>query len=245
MTAKRPPRFYVPSTAITGARALLQGEERHHLRVRRLRPGARVELFDDLGRCFEAVVNGVTDEQVELTVSERDTRERESALDLTLAIAVLKADKIDLVVEKATELGVARIVVFSCRRALGGSGRARLERWRRIVLSAAKQCGRSLVPDIEGPEPLSRVVARTADLKLVCWEDAGAAGGLPPGGGASSVLLAVGPEGGFTIDEIAELQRAGFHPVSLGPRILRGETAAIAATAIVQQRWGDLGARLA
>lgn len=244
MTGKRPPRFFVPSAAITGERALLRGAERHHLRVRRLRPGARVELFDDLGRIFEAVVNGVTDEQIELTVNERHARDRESPLDLTLAIAVLKADKIDLVVEKATELGVAHIVVFTCRRALGGSGRARLERWQRIAVSAAKQCGRRLIPDIEGPEPLSRVAERSADLKLVCWEDAAAAGGLPPGG-ASSVLLAVGPEGGFTIDEIAELQRAGFHAVSLGPRILRGETAAIAAAAIVQQRWGDLGARLA
>ncbi len=245
MTSKRPPRFFVAGEAIAEGRALLRGEERHHLRVRRLRPGARVELFDDRGRVFDAVVNSVAGDQVELAVVEKGVAARESPLDLTLAVASLKADKIDLVVEKATELGVTRVVLFSCRRALGGSGPARVERWRRIATSAAKQCGRSRVPAIEGPEPLSHLAGRQADLKLVCWEDAGAAAALPPPGAATSVLIAVGPEGGFDGEEVGELQRAGFRAVSLGPRILRGETAAIVAAALAQRHWGDLGPRLA
>ncbi len=240
MSTRRLPRFFVSHDAIVADRAVLSGSERHHLRVRRIRPGGRVELYDDRGRVFEAIVSALTADRVELAITKRVERTRESPLDLTLAVALLKADKIDLVVEKATELGVTRIVLFTCERALGGSSRPRRERWQRIAASAATQCGRSGGPVIEGPESLDQIAARSAELRLVCWEDAPPAAALPLVHRASSVLIAVGPEGGFTEEDVTRLQDSGFRIVSLGPRILRAETAAITAAAIAQMRWGDL-----
>lgn len=235
----RPPRFLVPRDAITDDRAVLIGAERHHLRVRRVREGDAIELLDDHGRAYHAAVTSLTRERAEVAIIDRIADARESPLDLTLAIAALKADKLDLVVEKATELGVSRIVVFTCTRGLGGCSAARLSRWQRIAASAAKQCGRSRVPTIAGPEPLASIGTRTADVRLVCWEQASAAPIASTAEQVSSVLLVIGPEGGFTADEIELLQAKGFATVSLGPRILRGETAAIAAVTLVQARWGD------
>ncbi|HUI24454.1 MAG TPA: 16S rRNA (uracil(1498)-N(3))-methyltransferase [Candidatus Kryptonia bacterium] len=241
MSSARRPRFFVPHDAIVGDHAVLTGAERHHLRVRRLRPGAHLELFDDRGREFDAVVERLSEERAELSLTECSGRNRESPLDLTLAVACVKADKLDLVVEKATELGVTRIVIFTSARALASASARRVERWQRIAVSAAKQCGRSAVPVIEGPEAIAATAARTADLRLLCWESAATTTGLPERATTpSSVLIAVGPEGGFIKEEVALFQRAGFHVVSLGPRILRAETAAIAAAVFAQQRWGDL-----
>lgn len=247
MSATRtPPRFFVPDSAIVGERAVLAGDERHHLRVRRVRAGAQVELFDNRGRVFDAVVESLSPDRVELRVTERRSRVCESPLDLTLAIALLKkADKLDLVIEKATELGVRRIVLFTCARTLGGCSAARIERWRRIAVSAAKQCGRSVVPAIEGPESLAALATRRAELRLVCWEAVASSevrplADTPPLAAiASSVLIIVGPEGGFAEAEIRALRDTGVQALSLGPRILRGETAAIVAVALAQARWGD------
>jgi len=239
--SRRRPRFFISQSAITGDRAELSGAERHHLRVRRLRPGDHVELVDDRGHGYEAVVETLAIDRAEVRLVETPVQTRESPLDLTLAVASLKADKLDLIVEKATELGVTRIVVFTCTRSLGVAGERRMGRWRRIAVSAAKQCGRSAVPAIEGPATLSATAARAADVRLLCWEGAAPGSAFPqPSRGVSSVLVVVGPEGGFTDDEVAHLQSSGFDVVSLGPRIVRAETAAIAAVSLAQQRWGDL-----
>lgn len=238
MITSRRARFFVSHDAVTGNRAVLRGAERHHFRVRRIRVGTCVELFDDEGREFDAVVDTLTDDHVELSVRERAVRPRESPLDLTLAVALLKADKLDLVVEKVTELGATRIVLFTCAHSLGSGSTRRLERWQRIALSAAKQCGRSRVPVIEGPEPIDAVAIRAAGLRLLCWEHA-AETRLPDRSAVSSVLIAIGPEGGFADEEITLLRQSGFDAISLGPRILRAETAAIAAIVLAQQRWGD------
>jgi 16S rRNA (uracil1498-N3)-methyltransferase len=208
--------------------------------VRRIRLHAQVEVIDDRGSTYDAVVTELTPDRVVLTVSGSTARHRESPLDLTLALALLKGSKIDLVIEKATELGVTRVVLFHSTRALGGSGRGRLERWRRIAISAAKQCGRERVPEIAGPETLEVITRRPAELRLVCWEAAQDQAAPSPRSRISSLLVVVGPEGGFDDAEVDLLQHSGFRPISLGPRILRGETAAIVASALAQARWGDL-----
>jgi 16S rRNA (uracil1498-N3)-methyltransferase len=236
----------VPRDAIAGSRAVLSGRERHHLRVRRIRVGMAVELFDERGREFDAVVTALTPDGAELALTERPFRSRESSLRLTLAVALLKADKLDLVVEKATELGVAQITLLSCAHTVRASASRRLERLHRIAVTAAKQSGRSRVPAIEGPEPVATAVTRSADLRLFCWEGAaGTNAPWPDRANVASVLVAVGPEGGFSEEEAGLMREAGFHAVSLGPRILRAETAAIAAVALAQTRWGDLGGGLA
>lgn len=240
MSASRPPRFLVPHDAISADRVVLTGDERHHLRVRRVRQGDTIELLDDHGRVFRGEVTSLTAERAEVAIRERITDGHESPLDLTLAVAALKGDKLDLVIEKAVELGVTRVVVFSSDRSLGHPSPARLQRWQRIAVSAAKQCGRSRVPAIEGPEPIQSVASRSADVRVVCWEGHPTNAPAPPPIHASSVLVIVGPEGGFTHEEIEALRLTGVQSISLGPRILRGETAAIVAVALAQARWGDI-----
>ena len=164
---------------------------------------------------------------------------RESRLDLTLAPALLKGTKMDLVIEKATELGVRRIAPILSRHAIGQG--ARLERWRRIAVAAAKQSGRTDVPVVNGPVLLGELVrAAWGGLRLIAWEgerDVPLAT-LPPA--APAVVVVVGPEGGFADDEIADARAHGFVTVTLAPRVLRAETAAITVAALCQHRWGDL-----
>ncbi len=170
----------------------------------------------------------------------------ESPLQLVLAVAALKGDRMELVVQKATELGTAEIwpvitdrTDAAARPALQG---ARMERWDRVASGAAEQSGRAVVPRVAPTVTLEGLVERRfAGTKIVLLER----GGDPPLGSAAIVpqrrlLLFVGPAGGFEPDEIARLLAGGFEPGSLGPRILRAETAAIAAVAIAQSLWGDL-----
>ena len=242
------PRFHVP-TAAPGARVELPEHTAHHAReVLRLRPGAAVRVFDGAGAEFEAVLDQVTRRAVSARVGHPTPAKPESPLPLVLAISPLKGDRMDLVVQKATELGVAEIwpvVTFrtdaAARPALRGS---RGERWDKVASGAAEQCGRAVVPRVPPTTTLDGLLARPFDgARVALLETAGhpplasarVEQGAPP-------LLLVGPEGGFEAAEAESLRLAGFVSASLGPRILRAETAAVAAVAIAQATWGDLGA---
>jgi 16S rRNA (uracil1498-N3)-methyltransferase len=157
----------------------------------------------------------------------------------------------DWVIQKATELGASEICVLRAHRSIprveGAPSRTRMERWNRIAVEAARQCGRTRVPILSGPvtlETLCRRVAREAGLKLVAWEGEtkrGLRGAVAEAGqGCQEAWLAVGPEGGFEEVEVRALEGAGFRPVRLGPRILRTESAGPAAMAILQHLLGDL-----
>ncbi|HXG49777.1 MAG TPA: 16S rRNA (uracil(1498)-N(3))-methyltransferase [candidate division Zixibacteria bacterium] len=244
-------RFFVPARNIAGGRATLAGTELAHLRrVLRLGPGDRVALFDDTGREYEAVIRAVASDAAELEILGSFRAANESPLELILAVAVTKGEKMDLVIEKATELGVSRVVPHVSTRTVprldAARSERRLERWRKIALSAAKQCGRTRLPEIAAIRPFA-AVARDAwpgTLKIMLWEkeDRGTLAALHAAEpGARSLLLAVGPEGGFSAEE-AELARDhGFNSVRLGGRVLRAETAAVAGMALLQFLWGDLG----
>jgi len=161
-------------------------------------------------------------------------------------VALLKADKLDTVIEKATELGVARIMLFASRYSLGRPSAARLARWRQIAIAAAKQCERTVIPRIEGPLDIAAVLQKPAPYRLLLWEDSDckqAADLASISVAPAAVTLLVGPEGGFAPDEVAAARAAGWLPVTLGPRILRAETAAITAVALCQHLWGDLRSR--
>jgi 16S rRNA (uracil1498-N3)-methyltransferase len=244
-------RFFVQKDNVRGDRASLGGGELEHMRrVLRLGPGDRVVLFDDAGSEHEGTIRAYHDGSAEIAIERSYRPERDSPLAITLAQALGKGDKLDLVVEKATELGVAAIMPFICRRAVPQLGadasRRRAERWRRIALAAAKQCGRTSVPEIHEPVDFADMVRRAepAALKILCWEGEKAVGlktlreQTPH---PASILIAVGPEGGFAPEEVDLASRSGFHSVGLGRRILRTETAAIAAVALAQFLWGDLG----
>lgn len=241
------PRFHVPSAA-PGARVSLPEHSAHHARsVLRLRSGAAVRIFDGAGAEFEATLVTVAREGVNARLGSPIEPCPESPLRIVLAVSALKGDRMELVIQKATELGVAAVwpVVTArtdavARPALRGT---RQERWDKVASGAAEQCGRAVVPDVAPTVLLRDLLARPFDgLRLVFWE----APGQPPLAGVpstGSVLALVGPAGGWETHEIAELQQAGFRSVGLGPRILRAETAAIAALTALQVLAGDMGGR--
>lgn len=243
------PRFLVGRGVAEGERVDLETEEAKHACVRRLRPGEPVVLFDGAGSSWLGVVDACTRRAVAVMVTKRfPEREGESPLDLTLALAVLKADRIDWVVEKATELGVRRIRPFISQHSLARPSAARQARWRQIALSAAKQCGRTVVPRVEIPVDWDALLSEPSPRRLLFWETRDArsvceiAAVLPP---PERLTVVIGPEGGFATAEIDAARRAGCDVVGLGQRILRAETAAVAAVALCQHLWGDLGKSVA
>jgi 16S rRNA (uracil1498-N3)-methyltransferase len=241
-----PPRFHVPGAAL-GARVVLAEHTAHHAReVLRLRAGDAARVFDGAGAEFEAVLDEVTRNRVCARLGRLLPSRPEPALDLVLAVAPLKGDRMELVVQKATELGVAGIwpvVTFrtdaAARPALQGS---RGERWDRVASRAAEQCGRAVVPRLAPTTTLDGLIARPFDGRRIALLETS---GHPPLTSidvdpSARLLLLVGPAGGFEPAEGERLRAAGFHAASLGPRILRAETAAVAAVAIAQAIWGDL-----
>jgi 16S rRNA (uracil1498-N3)-methyltransferase len=243
-SAHRPPRFFMNAQSLQHEPILLDASETRHAQVRRLAAGSTVVVFDGAGVSHLAKVERISRRAVELTLLQRlPDRSGESPLDMTLAVALLKADKLDTVIEKATELGVSRVMLFASRYSLGRPSAARLARWRQIAIAAAKQCERTVIPRIEGPLDLTTVLREPASCRLLLWEDgdSGQAADLASISLApTSLTLLVGPEGGFAADEVAAARTSGWLPITLGPRILRAETAAIAATALCQHLWGDL-----
>lgn len=229
--------------------------EAHHLgRVLRLGPGATVEAIDGRGRLYVVRLAVLERTGGWGTIQARLAPRTESPCAITLAPAVLKGDRMDWLVQKATELGVARLVPVETarsvvRRSEAPAGRA--ARWARIAREAVKQCGRVVVPAVTAPRGLAEVLAEEAPRHAAAWLFS-ETGGAPLGEVARTaralpdLLLLVGPEGGFTPAEVALAERAGARVVSLGPRILRAESAAVTAVALCQYLFGDLAdARLA
>jgi 16S rRNA (uracil1498-N3)-methyltransferase len=244
-------RFFVRGIDVRKKRGWVSGDELGHMRrVLRLRPGARVTLFDDQGWEHEGVLRAYTEKSGEVEILRSFRAERDSALEVTLAQALGKGDKMDWIVEKATELGVRRIAPFVSARTVPRLEREKIERrrarWEKIALSAAKQSGRARIPEILPLSEFADLVGHPweCSLKLFFWEGEAGQGlaqiqkeQVRP----DSLLLVIGPEGGFSSEEASEAMRHGFQPVTLGKRILRTETAALAALAIVQFLWGDIG----
>jgi 16S rRNA (uracil1498-N3)-methyltransferase len=240
------PRFHIPEAA-PGARLSFPEHIAHHAReVLRLRAGATVRIFDGAGQEYEALLESVTRQGVTAHLTGAVPARPEPQLRIVLALSPLKGDRMEIVIQKATELGVAAVwpVVTArtdaaARPALKGS---RQERWDKVASSAAEQCGRAVVPDVAPTSTLDRLLAEPFEgTRLLFLETPGEPGltDAPPPAGA--ILALVGPAGGWEPQEARRLQDAGFRAVSLGPRILRAETAAIAAVTALQVLWGDLG----
>ena len=243
-------RFFLPSRQIHDDRGTIDGQEFDHLRkVLRLKPGDRITVFDDTGWEHEAVIRSVAGAQGEIEIVRSYQAERESPLHLTLAVGLTKGEKLDFVVEKATELGVQTIIPFTSTRAVprldGGKIAARAQRWRKIALNATKQCGRTQAPEILPLMRFEDLLARAQPqaAKLLCWEkepEQSLRQAHEKLREAKALLVAVGPEGGFSSIEAELARQHGFEPVHLGRRILRAETAAVTALSLVQFMWGDL-----
>ncbi len=238
-------RFYATPTQINGTQITLAAGEAHHLaRVLRLALGARVYAFDGCGNEYLCEIAQLDKHAAVLSILEPLTDTVESPLQLTLAQALIKGDKFDWVVQKATELGVTRIVPLitehsEIKRA-EERAESKLQRWRRIALEAVKQCGRRRLVEIAEPLAWPQFCSADAsELKLIFSERGGQRLRALPSA-ATSVTLAVAAEGGWSEAELAAATQHGFVPVYLGARILRTETAAIAGVALIQQLFGDL-----
>jgi 16S rRNA (uracil1498-N3)-methyltransferase len=234
----------VRAEALTGASTILTGPELHHLRVRRLRVGSELVLSNGLGRERHGFVVALNRQQAVIRLAADGPPQPSSPIRLILAQALLKANKLDLVIEKTTELGVDELLIFTSDRTLGRASPDRQARWERIARSAAKQSQRSTVPLIVGPISFDSLPSHHARARrLFFWEESpvgdwGAAGRTfaEP----DTVLAVVGPEGGFTPREAERAAEAGFCLIGLAPRVLRAETAAIVAVTLCQFLWGDL-----
>jgi 16S rRNA (uracil1498-N3)-methyltransferase len=232
-------RLHLPPERIDGARGKLGPEARRYLAdVLRLAPGAALEVFDGRGGRYAAEI-GPGFEWVALGPREVAAA---AAVEIALVVALAKGEKMELVVQKATELGVARVLPFEAERSVvrleAEKGEERAGRWRRIAAEAARQCGRADVPEVAAPAPLERALAALAPGTCTFVFHPG--GGKLEGAAPGSVAAVVGPEGGLTDGEVAACERAGATRAALGPRVLRAETAAIVAVALLQARFGDL-----
>jgi 16S rRNA (uracil1498-N3)-methyltransferase len=232
-------RLYVPSAQQEGPRLRITGAELRHLRALRLGRGARLVAFDEHGNEHEARLERLTGHVAEASILASHRPARESPFDLVLAPALLKGARMDLVVEKATELGVRRIAPVVCRNAVATG--ARTDRWRRIAVAAAKQSGRTAVPAVDAPRPLANLLGLPwPGLRLLAWEGERERSLAALPARAAAAVVVVGPEGGFAPGEVEHARAHGFTTLALAPRILRAETAAIVAAALCQHRWGDL-----
>jgi 16S rRNA (uracil1498-N3)-methyltransferase len=234
------PRFFIDAPLAAGATIALPPAVDHHARrVLRLREGDAITCFN--GRGGEYAVRLLDDGRA--AIDAFDPVERESPLDLTLIQALIAEDKLAWVIEKAVELGVTRILIAPAKRGVVRLGAdrlgKRLARWNDIVMSACCQCGRNRLPGAAFASNLPDALACVdAQQKFVLAPEAAVALASAT---TQPTAIAIGPEGGFTADEIECAQQAGFVPASFGPRILRTETAGLAAIAALQMRHGDAG----
>jgi len=238
-------RIYLDMPLQSGQRIELPRAAAHHVsRVLRMRAGQTVQIFNGSGGSYLAEISAIAGRQVELTALSFDARDHESRLHITLVQAVSRQRHMDYTIQKAVELGVTRIVPV-----LTGYGNVdlsgdridkRMQHWQGIVISACEQCGRNLVPELAAPLPLTDWLNREeTGLKLALLPDADRF--LPDQDPRSgSVCLLSGPEGGLSEGEATLVLQSGYSAVNLGPRILRTETAAVAAISVCQALWGDL-----
>lgn len=240
-------RFHALTSQISDSGVTLDSDEAHHLaRVLRLSAGDRVFVFDGEGSEWECEIAVVGKREASLTIIRQLTDEVESPLRLTLAQALVKGDKFDLVVQKATELGVTRIVPMitdhsDIKRAEERAGQ-KLDRWRRISLEALKQCGRRRLVEISEPISFADFCESSAAKNLIFSERGGrnlreiAASLNQP----TQLSISIASEGGWSDAELQQAEKNNFVAVHLGQRILRTETAAIAAVTLAQHLFGDL-----
>jgi 16S rRNA (uracil1498-N3)-methyltransferase len=244
-------RVYVDAALSPGSIVELPRETASHLaKVLRARGGDELILFNGDGREFRGAIEAVRGSRVTASVGDGREVDRESPFAVALVQCVPRGDRMDFIVQKATELGVSRIVPVLSQRSVvrldEAQALAKAVHWRAVAQSACEQCGRNRLPDIDPARPLLNYLGESSPDDALRWvlEPQSA---LPPRtaaqpqrGGAVRAVMAVGPEGGFAPDELEAFRVAGFSQMGLGPRTLRTETAAIAALVWIQSHFGDL-----
>ncbi|MDD5299101.1 MAG: 16S rRNA (uracil(1498)-N(3))-methyltransferase [Gallionella sp.] len=240
------PRFYCPPPLPSGGSFDLPPEAAHHAaRVLRLREGNRVEMFDGLGNACHGIITELGGKRVMVGNITAGNVDRESPLRVLLAQALSSSEKMDWVIQKATELGATEIQPLDTERSVArlSAERAakRLEHWRQVAISACEQCGRNVLPAIHAPLDIMawlQQMRATTDSKFILLPEGAAplqAQARPQG----RVVLLIGAEGGFTQAESETALHCGFSAIRMGARVLRTETAAVAGLAALQTLWGD------
>lgn len=245
-------RFKVDKECIRDFTATItdEGEIRHLAKVLRLKAGDEVILFDGEGKEYHASLTRLSPREISLRLlREPSSVVAESPLKIILGVGLLKSSKLDWLIQKTTELGVAEVVPFYSLHVvprweeappLAGSKQSR---WEKIASEAAKQCGRAQLPKIHSPRSFEEVLVMKSEgaTKILLWEK-GPAGSLKNvlPSTASAIYVLIGPEGGFSDEEALRARQAAFQPIRLGPRILRAETAAIVIVSLLQFVLGDL-----
>jgi len=240
-------RLFVSRDLINGAEAVLEGDRARYLgRVLRLRIGDEIAVFDGSGREWSATIPAMSKSTATVALGERLESATESPLRIHLVQGISRGERMDYVVQKATELGVTRITPvltdYGVVRLDDTRAAKRREHWEGVAASACEQCGRRRPPLIDTPLPLKNWFGAKpagADVDLVLAPGARTPLARVPAPQTKACML-IGPEGGFSPTEYEDADVAGFEAVSLGPRILRTETAAAAALAVMQANWGDL-----
>ena len=250
------PRFYVPRDAIEGKTLVLpDGAARQTRVVLRLRPGDSVIVFDGGDSEWPVTLSRVDSNGVEGTIGEPNFPGTEPTCGVTIMQALIKPDRFEQVLQKGTELGVRKFIPLKSARVqpadASAASKSRFERWRRIVREAAEQSGRLTVPQIEKTTPLADAVSRESARGPVAllWEEMGrstpglrdALGQLSEGHSRARLAIVVGPVGGFEAGEVEEAKAAGATVIGFGSRILKSETAAIAALSAAMFELGELG----
>ena len=243
-------RFFVSESSIDGREVRFSREQAHQLcHVLRLKPGDTVVVLDNTGTEYDVTLTAATGKEALGRITTERVAKGEPKVQITLFQSLLARDKFEWVIQKATEVGVARIVPVQTQRTIARARHIdakKLTRWRRILTEAAEQSHRGRIPDLEEPTTWDATLARLVDFDCsliaatsgdtASLKDTLDAGNKPP----SSVALLIGPEGGFTGDEMQQARDSGATPIGLGPRILRTETAAIITPALILFALGDL-----
>ena len=243
-------RFFVSPEKISEQKVTIQGPDVTHIRtVLRMKTGDRIQVLDGQGLQYEVCLTGIAKDRVEGEIVSQASIQTESPINILMGQALIKGSGFDNLVRKATELGVHSIVPLTTRRCVARLASAsegdRAGRWQRIAEEAAKQCGRSQVPEVNrkvlSVEEFCRQAA-DCDLKLVFWEDEDKTRlkGVDAPDSVGSIAFLAGPEGGWAEDEIEFLRKQGFQPVTLGPRTLKADSASLVILSLLQHCWGDM-----
>ncbi len=241
----RIPRLYTPPPLTTGESVLIDGQTAHQvINVLRLRSGAQLRVFDGAGHEYHAILGDTGRGRIAVTVGEQVAGLAEPLLQVTLAQGIARADRMDLILQKAVELGVSSIQPLWMQRSQSHLKGARLEKrrqhWQGVVISACEQCGRNTLPTLAAPASFADWIHTVpgSDCRIMLQpESAHTLQDTAPTNG--NITLLVGPEGGLNASEQSLAKAEGFSGIRLGQRILRTETAALAALAGMQVLWGD------
>ncbi|WP_321492798.1 RsmE family RNA methyltransferase [uncultured Desulfobacter sp.] len=241
-------KFLIGKEALTADKVVIHGQDAKHIcKVLRLKPKDAVSMTDGHGTDFTGCIEKISPDLVEISIVSEKKSLTESPLDLTLCTAMLKHNKMDEIIKQITQLGVTRWIPFYCKRSIPLSDKKKegkqIERWQTIARESLKQCRRSCLVEIMPAMDFEQVLAFSKECshKIAFWEASDRPLAPPDTQGSHSAVVLIGPEGGFEEEEIRLAVESGFVSYSLGPRILRAETAAVCACGLVQYLLGDMG----